>query len=88
MPLINDKLKCRDYNAYKRNCDVCDIRVKSECRKKFNFDTPQRFVEVKSRDHAQFTWSECPSCGRTLGHRPDLINFRCPRCNQLISWKA
>ena len=80
-------MKCRDYKVFWSTCDNCDIRIKALCRKVINFEIPEKFIVVERKDHLKTSWNECPTCGNSVGYRPDEKNFRCPKCTQRILWK-
>lgn len=80
------KLKCREYNACKRSCIECDLISNKKCDIEVNLETPKKYINVKRRD-CGVSWNECPTCGFTIGYRPDLKDYRCKCCRQKISWK-
>lgn len=84
--ILEGKIKCRKYNACKDSCLACDLLSDKKCNLEFNPEIPKRFVRIEPRD-CNFSWNECPSCGCSIGYRPDIKNFRCKRCKQRILWK-
>lgn len=80
-------MKCKEYMMYSVLCQSCDIRNDIKCCKKFDFNTPLEFVKVKRTDMgANFSWNECPTCGKSIGYHPIDNEFRCPKCEQRILW--
>lgn len=84
--ILKGKIKCREYNACKNSCLECDLLFNKKCDLEFAPNIPKKFVEVVRRD-CHLSWNECPSCGCSIGYRPDIKNFRCKRCRQIILWK-
>ena len=80
-------MKCREYKIYSVLCQDCDIKSKISCAKKFDFDTPKKYIRVERTDHIHCSWNECPTCGNSIGLYPKDNEFRCPKCNQRILWK-
>lgn len=83
---LNDNVKCKKYNACFRSCLECDLVSDKKCDLEFSPEIPKMFVRVERRD-CNLNWNECPSCGNSIGYRPDIKNFRCKRCGQIILWK-
>ena len=79
-------IKCNDYTACKSSCRQCDILSNKMCDKDFDFNVPKKYYTVGGRDR-QLAINVCPTCGASIGYRPDDIEFRCYRCGQRILWK-
>lgn len=79
-------IKCSGYDRFSAMCLACDIKSNIICCKEFDFDKPLKYVTVKRNDMVNCSWNECPTCTKTIGYFPKEENFRCPRCNQRISW--
>ncbi len=63
-------MKCGEYRAHSELCQSCDIKTNVKCDKKFDFDTPRKFILVKRKDHISTSWNECPTCGNSTGFIP------------------
>ena len=83
---MKGKVKCKKYNACFNSCLECDLLSDKKCDLEFSPDLPKMFVRVERRD-CNLSWNECPSCGYSIGYKPDIKNFRCKRCGQIILWK-
>lgn len=81
-------MKCIEYKAHFRCCEKCDIKNNIQCDKVFNFEEPKKYVVINRRDMMRCSWNACPTCGATIaGFKPkDIDDYRCPKCNQRISW--
>lgn len=82
----NKKIKCRNFDLSTERCIQCDLLYDKKCDRKFDFDSPRKYARVERRD-CNVCWNECPTCGWTIGFCPEIKNFRCDRCGQVISWK-
>lgn len=80
-------MKCREYKTYSVLCQLCDIKSNIQCSKKFDFNTPKKYVRVERKDHMKVSWNECPTCGNSIGYYPENKDFKCSKCNQEILWK-
>ena len=80
-------MKCREYEAYSVLCQKCDLKEDIPCSKKFDFNIPKKYIRVERTDHMRVSWNECPTCGNSIGYQPKDNEFRCPKCNQKISWE-
>lgn len=80
-------MKCREYNVYSVLCQGCDITDNIKCCKKFDLDTPVKYIRVERKDNIRTSWNECPICGNSIGYHPKNNEFRCSECNQRISWE-
>lgn len=79
-------VKCREYDACRKSCLQCDMLADKKCDKEFNPEIPQKYISVERTDHIRVGWNECPACGCSIGYRPEIKDFRCPRCGQRIVW--
>lgn len=83
--ILEGKVKCKNYNACFDCCLECDLLSDKKCNLEFDFEKPQKFIQVNGRD-CNFSLNECPSCGCSIGYKPNIKNFRCKRCGQKILW--
>lgn len=81
------KIKCKGYDACSHACLECDLLSDKKCDLEFKPEIPKKFIRSKRKDHCNFSWNKCPSCGRSIGYRPYIKNFRCKTCGQIILWK-
>lgn len=79
-------IKCRKYDATKNSCLGCDLLTDKKCNLEFDIEIPKKYITVERRDRPNISWNECPTCGCVIGYRPDIKDFRCPRCGQRIIW--
>lgn len=77
-------MKCREYETFSVLCQKCDILNNIGCSKSFNYNSPQKYIIVRRRDHLHMSWNECPTCGSVIGHPRKDIEFRCRKCGQKI----
>lgn len=84
--ISRQKIKCKNYNACKNSCLECDLLSNKKCDLEFYPEISKKFIRVERRD-CIMNWNECPTCGHSIGYRPDIKDFRCGQCGQKILWK-